>query len=77
MTNRRFIILEQHDGRYLVVCPPFATSMGWDSKAEVLVDWAQDVRSLNKCYAEVAEYMIDSGCYLEGPAQIEFVRYPA
>jgi hypothetical protein len=77
MKNLKFLILEQPDGRYIVVVPPFDTAMGWMARGETLVPWEQDVRSTNKCYSEISEYMVSSGMYLDYAAQIEYIKYPA
>ena len=76
MDNLKFRILEQHDGRYIVVLLPRQTGMGWDSKAETIVSFEQDVRSTSTCFAEIAEMMLSSGMYLDYGAEIVYVRYP-
>lgn len=74
---RRFQIIEQHDGRYLVIMPPYPTSMGWEAKGETILGWEDDCRSHVKAYAEIADFMVGSGEYLDYATQIEHIRYPA
>lgn len=77
MRELEFKILEQYDGRYILVLMPFDTGMGWDVKGETLLGFEGDIRSTNRCYMEVAEFMISSGHYLDCAARIMHIQFPS
>lgn len=68
-----FRVVEQHDGRYIVVAIYDQHSLS-SHNGETLIPYEMDVRSLSQCYSAISDYVVDSGMYLDDTIKIDHYR---
>ncbi len=70
-----FQVIEQPDGRYIVVEIFGKRSKMFTSRqAETILPWEADCRSFEKAYSAIATMLTESGEYLDQPTIITHAR---